>query len=81
MVPGERDIPHLDRRAFFDQEVDRNRRRRNRLDVRLHRRKLVPVLRQQGPDHVDRPRQLGRIIRSFHREARDMFLLEAVQHV
>ena len=81
MVAGKGDVAHLDRGAFLDDEVDRDRGRRNGLDVRLHRGKLMPVLGQQRADHVDRSRQLGGIVGAFNREARDVFFLKAVENI
>src|ERR1700722_5920102 len=81
MVAGEGDIPHLHGGAFLDDEVDRDRGRRDGLDVRLYRRKLVPVLGQQFADHIDGPRQTGGIVGAFHREAGDMLFLEAVENI
>ena len=80
VVAGKGDVPHLDRGAFLDDEVDRHRRGRNGLDVRLYRRKLVPVLGQQGADNVDGACQACRIIGALYRET-DVFFLEAVQNV
>ena len=81
LVAGESDIPDFYRGAFLDDEVDRDRGRRNGLDVRLYGRELVPVFGQQVADHIDRTRQPGRIVGALHREASDMLFLEAVQNI
>ena len=51
LVAVKLDIAHFDRGAFLDVEVDRDRRRRNGLDVGMDGRKLVAVLGQQFLQH------------------------------
>ena len=80
VVAVKRDLAHLNRGAFFDDEGQRNGCGRQRLDFGLDRGELVTMLGEQLLQDNFGPLDLGRVVLALDRE-RHFGLLEPFQYV